>query len=124
MSYLWEELLYKNTNSFSQNAELPLSILCLPKVSLIINHEDKMLHIFNCLYFDTEETADEIEESVSIAQSEIDELKEHIIEILKIRDSKDNTCNNQSNLKRQYTPLNITYHTKKNDFFRTGHKNY
>ena len=116
MSYLWEELLYKNTNSFSQNAELPLSILCLPKVSLIIDHEDKMLHIFNCLYFDNEETADEIEESVSIAQSEIDELKEHIIEILKIRDSKDSISNNQSNLKKQYTPLNITYHTKKNDF--------
>ncbi len=116
MSYLWEELLNKNINSFSQNVELPLSILCLPKISLIINHEDKILHIFNCLYFDTEETADEIEESVSIAQSEIDELKEHIIEILKIRDSKDNTSNNQSNLKRQYTPLNITYHTKKNDF--------
>ncbi|HQD63467.1 MAG TPA: anthranilate synthase component I family protein [Defluviitoga sp.] len=116
MSYLWEELLYKNTNSFSQNAELPLSILCLPKVSLIIDHEDKMLHIFNCLYFDNEETADEIEESVSIAQSEIDNLKENIIEILKIQDSKDTTSDEQSYSKRQYPPLNITYHTKKEDF--------
>ncbi|HPZ29781.1 MAG TPA: anthranilate synthase component I family protein, partial [Defluviitoga sp.] len=68
------------------------------------------------LYFDNEETADEIEESVSIAQSEIDNLKENIIEILKIQDSKDTTSDEQSYSKRQYPPLNITYHTKKEDF--------
>ncbi|HOP24563.1 MAG TPA: anthranilate synthase component I family protein [Defluviitoga sp.] len=116
MIYLWEGLLYKQTDKFLQNNDLPLSILCCPKMSLIMNHEDKMLHIFNCLYFDNEETADEIEESVSIAQSEIDNLKENIIEILKIQDSKDTTSDEQSYSKRQYPPLNITYHTKKEDF--------
>lgn len=116
MSYLWEELLYKNTDKFLQKSDLPLSVLCLPKVSLIIDHEDKLLHIFNCIYINNEETEEEIEESVSIAQSEIDNLKENITNILKMQDFKDTSSKRELYLKKQYLPLNITYHTKKDDF--------
>ncbi|PNR93960.1 anthranilate synthase component I family protein [Petrotoga sp. 9PWA.NaAc.5.4] len=109
----WEDIYHKNKGKKIKYGDLPLTTMILPKVSLIIDHSERLIHVVNCVYLTKDKN---FQKELLEANFEITQMEKNI-KLLLDSFEKEKDSNfifiNSSN----YTSVeNLIFHTKKNEF--------